>query len=84
MAMRKYGPHFARSMNQLVSLSGFGVNWSHTHCSIHTCKLGPFNNGHKIIIVDWKTRNSTSLNYNRKIITGNQADVGSPCSYLAC
>jgi len=47
-------------------------------------QVGPFNNGHKIIIVDWKTRNSTSLNYNRKIITGNQADVGSLCSYLAC
>jgi hypothetical protein len=39
-------------------------------------QFGPMNNRHKIIIVNWKTSNSTSLNYTRKIIADVQADVG--------
>lgn len=46
-------------------------------------QVGPFNGGHKIIIVNWKTCNSTSLNYNRKIIV-DQANVSSSGFYLAC
>ncbi len=40
-------------------------------------QFGPFNNGHKIIIVNWKTNNSTSLNYTRKIVADTRADVSS-------
>jgi hypothetical protein len=45
-------------------------------------QVGPFNSGHKIIIVDWKSRNSTSLSYTRKIIPDIQANVSSLPYYL--
>lgn len=40
-------------------------------------QFGPFNHGHKIIIVNWETCNSSSLNYTRKIIADTQAKVSS-------
>jgi len=34
-------------------------------------QVGPMNHGHRVIVVDWTTHNSTSLNYTRKSITTN-------------
>jgi hypothetical protein len=43
-------------------------------------QVGPLNHGHRVIIVDWTTSNSTSLNYTRKSIS-TKASVSDP-SYL--
>lgn len=40
-------------------------------------QVGPMNHGHRVIVVDWTTHNSTSLNYTRKSIT-TKASVSDP------
>ena len=56
-----------RLRGQLVSYSLF---YSHL-------QVGPINNGHKIIIVDWKSSDLIGLNYPRKIISDIKASVSS-------